>query len=85
MLSSTRRFINDFSKIARSLINLLIKDVPFDFDDGCFKSWNKLKQELISTPIISAPDWTQLFEIMCGASNLAIGAVLGQRLVIGKM
>ena len=32
------RFIKDFSKIARSLTNLLAKDVPFDFNDGCFKS-----------------------------------------------
>jgi len=54
--------------------------VPFDFDNGCFKSWEKLKKELISAPIISAPDWTQPFEIMCDASDLAIGAVLGQRI-----
>ena len=33
-----RRFIKDFSKIARPLTNLLAKDVPFDFNDECFKS-----------------------------------------------
>ena len=33
-----RRFIKDFSKIARPLTNLLTKDVPFDFNDECFKS-----------------------------------------------
>ena len=38
-----RRFIKDFSKIARPLTNLLAKDVPFDFNDECFKSWGKLK------------------------------------------
>ena len=54
--------------------------MPFDFDDGYFKSYEKLKQELISTPIMSAPDWTEPFEIMCDASNLTIGAVLGQRI-----
>ena len=75
-----RRFIKDFSKIARPLTNLLAKDVPFDFNDECFKSWGKLKQELISAPIISAPNWTQPFEIMCDASDFAIGAVLGQRI-----
>ena len=74
-----RRFIKDFNKIAWPLTNLLAKDVPFDFNDECFKSWEKLKQELISVPIISAPDWAQPFEIMCDASNFAIGAVLGQR------
>jgi len=33
-----RRFIKDFSKIARPLTNLLAKDVPFYFDDGCLKA-----------------------------------------------
>ena len=74
------RFIKDFSKIARPLTNLLAKNVPFDFNDECFKSWGKLKQELISAPIISAPNWAQPFEIMCDASDFAIGAVLGQRI-----
>ena len=53
-----RRFIKDFSKIARPLTNLLGKDVPFDFNDECFKSWEKFKEELISAPIISAPNST---------------------------
>ena len=35
--------------------------------------------ELISAPIISPPDWSKPFEIMCDASDFAIGAVLGQR------
>jgi len=38
-----RRFIKDFSKIARPLTNLLAKDMPFDFDDESFKSWKKFK------------------------------------------
>jgi len=41
-----RRFIKDFSKIARPLTKLLANDVPFDFDDGCSKLWEKLKKEL---------------------------------------
>jgi hypothetical protein len=45
-------FIKDFSHIARPLINLLAKDVPFDFDDACLKSFNILKEALISAPII---------------------------------
>ena len=38
-----RWFIKDFSKIARPLTNLLAKDMPFDFNDECFKSWGRLK------------------------------------------
>jgi len=43
-------------------------------------SWEKPERELISAPIISAPDWFKPFEIMCDASDFAIGAVLGQRI-----
>jgi hypothetical protein len=49
------RFIKDFSHIARPLTNLLAKDVPFEFDDACLKSFNILKKALISAPIIQPP------------------------------
>ena len=58
-------FIKYFSKIVRSLNNFLAKDVPFIFDDKCSSAWEKLKLELISAPIISPPDWSKPFEIMC--------------------
>jgi len=34
---------------------------------------------LVSTPVITTPDWGQEFELMCDASDYAVGAVLGQR------
>ncbi|KAJ9538830.1 hypothetical protein OSB04_031563 [Centaurea solstitialis] len=74
-----RRFIKDFSKIARSLTELLAKDTPFSFNDSCLEAFEKLKKELTSAPIIQPPDWTLPFELMCDASDFAIGAVLGQR------
>ena len=67
------RFIKDFLHIARPLTNLLAKDVPFEFDDACLKSFNILKKALISTPIIQPPDWSQPFEIMCDASDYIVG------------
>jgi len=75
-----RRFIKDFSKITRPLTNLLAKDVPFSFDDEFLNAWEKLKMELISAPIVSAPDWSKLFEIMYDASDFATGAVLGHHI-----
>ena len=51
-----RRFIKDFSHIARPLTNLLAKDAPFEFDDACMKCFNILKKALISAPIIQPPD-----------------------------
>ena len=38
-----------------------------------------LKKALISAPIVQPPDWNLPFEIMCDASDYAVGAVLGQR------
>nr|CAD39767.3 OSJNBa0060B20.1 [Oryza sativa Japonica Group] len=73
-----RRFIKDFSTIARPLTNLLAKDAPFEFDDVCLKSFEILKKALVSAPIIQPPDWTLPFEIMCDARDFAVGAVLGQ-------
>ncbi len=73
-----RRFIKDFSTIARPLTNLLAKDAPFEFDDACLKSFEILKKALVYAPIIQPPDWTLPFEIMCDASDFAVGAVLGQ-------
>lgn len=74
-----RRFIKDFSKIAKPLTNLLNQDVVFNFDDQCKEAFNKLKEALISAPIVQPPDWSLPFELMCDASNFAVGAVLGQR------
>jgi hypothetical protein len=75
-----RRFIKDFSKITRPLCKLLAKETPFVFDEECMKAFGALKKILTSTPIIRPPNWGVPFEIMCDASNYAVGAVLGQRI-----
>jgi hypothetical protein len=74
-----RRFIKDFSKITKPLMHLLQKDVAFDFDEMCLAAFPTLKSALVSAPIIQPQDWSQPFEIMCDASDYAVGAVLGQR------
>ena len=74
-----RRFIKDFSAIARPLCNLLAKDVPFAWSQACEAAFDKLKIMLVSPPIMQSPNWNLPFEIMCDASDYAIGAVLGQR------
>ncbi|XP_027171491.1 uncharacterized protein LOC113771065 [Coffea eugenioides] len=77
-----RRFIKDFSKIGAPLFRLLQKNVPFDFTGEWKAAFDTLKESLTSPPIIQPPDWSRPFEIMCGVSDYAVGAVLGQR--IGK-
>src|SRR4051794_24649674 len=74
-----RRFIKDFSKISKPLTNLLQKDVPFVFDDDCKEAFETLKKALTTDPLVQPPDWHLPFEIMCDASDFAVGAVLGQR------
>ena len=74
-----RRFIKDFSKISRPLTNLLQKDIPFVFDDDCLEAFETLNKALISAPIVQPPDWNLPFEILCDASDYAVGAILGQR------
>jgi hypothetical protein len=57
---------------------LLAKNIPFEFDGACLKSFETLKNALISAPIIQPPNWSLPFEIMCDASDYVVGAVLGQ-------
>ena len=74
-----RRFIKDFSKIAKPLYKLLEKDAKFVWEKECHESFEELKSHLTTAPIVRAPNWQLPFEVMCDASDLAIGAVLGQR------
>ncbi|CAN6583601.1 unnamed protein product [Malus baccata var. baccata] len=73
------RFIKDFSKVAQPLCRLLQKEVAFEFTKECTTSFNQLKELLTTAPIIVPPDWSLPFELMCDASDYALGAVLGQR------
>ncbi|XP_075473337.1 uncharacterized protein LOC142504344 [Primulina tabacum] len=74
-----RRFIKDFSKIAKPLSFLLMKDVPFDFNSYCLQAYEDLKERLVTALVLVAPDWDLSFEVMCDASDTAVGAVIGQR------
>ncbi|KAK9042736.1 hypothetical protein V6N11_017799 [Hibiscus sabdariffa] len=74
-----RRFIKDFSKISKPLCNLLQQNQPFVFDKECQSAFEGLKMKLISAPVVVPPDWSSPFELMCDASDHAVGAALGQR------
>ena len=74
-----RRFIQDFSKISKPIYKLLEKDAKFEWDEECQQRFEELKAYLTTAPIVRALNWQLPFEVMCDASGLAIGAVLGQR------
>nr|GEY49308.1 reverse transcriptase domain-containing protein [Tanacetum cinerariifolium] len=71
--------LQDFSKIARPMSHFLEKETPFVFFKECIDAFNILKKKLTEAPILVVPDWNLPFELMCDASDYAIGAVLGQR------
>nr|GEX13244.1 hypothetical protein [Tanacetum cinerariifolium] len=73
-----RRFIQDFSKIARPMTHLLENETPFMFSKECVNVFDTLKKKFTKAPILVVPDWNLPFELMCDASDFAIGAVLGQ-------
>ncbi|RDY11589.1 hypothetical protein CR513_03723, partial [Mucuna pruriens] len=79
-----RRFIKNFSNIALPLSKLLQKEVDFVFDKACEEAFQELKTRLTSTPILEASNWEYQFELMCDASNSTFGAILGQRVGVGK-
>ena len=78
-----RRFIRDFSKIAKPLYKLLEKDAKFEWDAECQERFEEIKAYLTTAPIVRAPDWNLPFKVMYDASDLAVEAVLRQR-VEGK-
>ncbi|RDY13888.1 Retrovirus-related Pol polyprotein from transposon 17.6, partial [Mucuna pruriens] len=79
-----RRFIKNFSKLVLPLSKLLQKDVGFNFDQSCSEAFQELKDKLTFAPILQAPNWDLPFELMCDASNSALGAILGQRAGVGQ-
>ena len=61
------------------MCKLLKKEWKFYFDDACLRAFGELKEKLITAPIIISPNWGQPFELMCDASGVVLGVVLGQR------
>ncbi|GJV09306.1 reverse transcriptase domain-containing protein [Tanacetum coccineum] len=66
-----RRFIKDFSKIARPMTQLLMKDTKFVISNECIESFDILRSKLTTTSVIIAPNWNLDFELMCDASDYA--------------
>nr|GEZ22269.1 reverse transcriptase domain-containing protein [Tanacetum cinerariifolium] len=60
------------------MTHLLEKETPFVFSKDCIDAFDTLKKKLSEAPILVIPNWNLPFELMCDASDFAIGAVLGQ-------
>ena len=69
------RFIYIYAKVAKPLYALLVE---FVWTEECKESFQKLKQPLVTAPILRPPDWTKPFHVHIDASNFAIGYILAQ-------
>ena len=74
------KFIRDFAKVSKPLTTLLCKDKDFFIDKEGERAFEMLKLALIEAPILQSPISDLPFEIMCNASDYAVGAVLGQQI-----
>jgi len=73
-----RRFIPEFSRIAKPMTELFKKGTKFHWSDQCEEAFRKLRTLLTSAPILAQPDTTKPFDIYCDASGTEIGCVLMQ-------
>jgi hypothetical protein len=73
-----RRFIENFSKIAKPLTSLLEKGVDFSWTDERQKAFEELKKRLTTAPVLTPPDQSKRFTVYCDASRAGIGCVLMQ-------
>jgi hypothetical protein len=73
-----RRFIPDFSRIAKPMTELLKNGVKFVWSEACEKAFHTLRQHLTSAPLLVQLDNSKPFEVFCDASDTGLGCVLMQ-------
>jgi hypothetical protein len=74
-----RRFIPDFSRIAKPMTKLLKKGVKFVWSEDCDKAFHTLREHLTSyAPVLTQPNMAKPFEVFCDASGTGLGCVLMQ-------
>ena len=78
LFSYYRKFVKDFSRIAKPLLTLLKKDIPYEWTAKQQNAFDFLKQRLMEAPILKYPDFSKPFIIYTDASGTGLGAVLSQ-------
>ena len=79
LASYYRRFIPNFSSVAKPLHMLTRKDIQFEWTDKCKTAFETLKKLLTESPLLSYPDFSKPFLLETDASIEGLGAVLAQR------
>jgi hypothetical protein len=78
LASYCRRFIPNFSKIAKPITELLKKGNKYLQSEACEEAFKHLKKLLTTSPLLAQPDTTKPFDIYCDASGTGPGGVLMQ-------
>jgi len=78
LFSYYRKFVKDFSRIAKPLNQLLKKDIPFEWAEKQQNAFDRLKDRLQTSPILRYPDFEKPFIVYTDASGTGLGAVLSQ-------
>jgi hypothetical protein len=73
-----RRFIPDFSRIAKPMTELLKKGVKFSWNQKCEDAFHTLRDHLTTALVLAQPDVSKPFDIYCDASGTGLGCVLMQ-------
>jgi hypothetical protein len=73
-----RRFIENFSKIAKPMTELLKNNTRFEWSEACDKSFQELKKRLTTAPVLTLPVIKKDFVVYCDASKRGLGCVLMQ-------
>ncbi|GKE41131.1 reverse transcriptase domain-containing protein, partial [Tanacetum coccineum] len=77
-LSNLEKMLCEEKELSRPITHLLEKETPFVFSKDCIDAFHTLKKKLSEALILVVLNWNLPFELMCDASDFAIGAVLGQ-------
>jgi hypothetical protein len=73
-----RRFIPDFSKLAKPITSLLKNDTKFNLSSRCNEAFVQQKVLLTTSPVLAQPDIEKPFDVYCDASGSGLGCVLMQ-------
>jgi hypothetical protein len=73
-----RRFIEEFSKIAKLMTALLANKVEFKWTQKCQEAFETLKEKLTTAPVLVLPEVHKPFSVYCDACYTGLGCMLMQ-------
>jgi hypothetical protein len=73
-----RRFILNFSKIAKPITEFLKKGNKYVWSEACDEAFKHLNKLLTTSLVLAQPDTTKSFNVYCDASGTSLGGVLMQ-------